>query len=298
MDNTPTPEAIARLIGARRTGGGWLGACPVCQPERRRDQAALSIGQGDGGRVLLRCFKSGCGYREIVAALGVECTPAASPTCCTRPAPANDPDDRTAAALRIWTEAVPVNGTPAETYLMARCGTLPAAGADVVRWHSRCPFTPGNRTGCLVSLARSVATGLPMAIQRTALTATGERQRDPWGKKLDKMGFGPTGGCAIMVSPDWAVETALAVAEGLETALAAFARWPHLPTWSLINSEGVKGLSVMPGVGLLRVYADADKAGRDAAETVSERWRKAGRTVEIFEPVRDGADFAELEASR
>ena len=57
-----------------RAGGVWSGsygtaACPVCQPEKRADQKALSIRQS-AGRLYMKCHKADCHIRDIKAALG------------------------------------------------------------------------------------------------------------------------------------------------------------------------------------------------------------------------------------
>lgn len=57
-------------------GGIWHGnygtlPCPVCQPEKRRDQIALSV-TDRGGRLLMTCHKSDCAYIDILHSLGVE----------------------------------------------------------------------------------------------------------------------------------------------------------------------------------------------------------------------------------
>ena len=57
-------------------GGMWHGnygtlPCPVCQPEKRRDQIALSV-TDRGGRLLMTCHKSNCEYVDILHSLGVE----------------------------------------------------------------------------------------------------------------------------------------------------------------------------------------------------------------------------------
>ena len=56
-------------------GGRWYrryGAapCPVCQPERRKGQDALTLAEGHAG-LLAHCKKSGCGFRDILAAGGI-----------------------------------------------------------------------------------------------------------------------------------------------------------------------------------------------------------------------------------
>jgi hypothetical protein len=61
---------LARLDSPKPTGRDrWRAACPVCGEHNR---STLSIGIGDSGAVLLKCFKSGCGPDDIAAALGLE----------------------------------------------------------------------------------------------------------------------------------------------------------------------------------------------------------------------------------
>lgn len=65
------PDPVVRVLdllkGVRKNGSGWLALCPA-HPDRR---PSLSIGRGDDGRALLRCF-SGCTFERITAALGLE----------------------------------------------------------------------------------------------------------------------------------------------------------------------------------------------------------------------------------
>ena len=64
----------ARTLTARLRGHwhGRYGAapCPVCQPERRRDQNALTLTDGRAG-LLAHCKKSHCTFADILAAASV-----------------------------------------------------------------------------------------------------------------------------------------------------------------------------------------------------------------------------------
>jgi len=96
-------------------------ACPVCQPDRQKGQNALTLADGDGGRLLLHCKKSGCAFGDIRAAAGIAPGDYA----------ALDPSEiaqrqvqeraeaakRGSQAHRLWQEAQPIGGTLAETYL-------------------------------------------------------------------------------------------------------------------------------------------------------------------------------------
>ena len=60
---------LSRLDDPRPTGRDrWRCACPVCGGKNR---STLSVGVGDTGAVLLKCWKSGCGPEEIAHAVGL-----------------------------------------------------------------------------------------------------------------------------------------------------------------------------------------------------------------------------------
>jgi hypothetical protein len=60
------PELLSRL-DAKRVGGGWQARCPAHDDRT----PSLSLGEGDDGRILLKCH-AGCAAGQIVAALGLE----------------------------------------------------------------------------------------------------------------------------------------------------------------------------------------------------------------------------------
>jgi hypothetical protein len=120
----PDARTLTGALGGRWHGRYGAAPCPVCQPERRRDQAALSIGDGDGGRLLLRCHKAGCAFADILTAAGIGRGEYRGPD----PAEvARREAERRAEAMkraeqarRLWREALPIEGTPAEAYLRGR----------------------------------------------------------------------------------------------------------------------------------------------------------------------------------
>ena len=61
---------ITNNLGGRWRNGRGQASCPVCQPERRRHQTALSI-SGSQGKILLHCFKRGCSFAEIANAISL-----------------------------------------------------------------------------------------------------------------------------------------------------------------------------------------------------------------------------------
>lgn len=56
-------------------GGRWYGRygnlpCPICQPDARPGQNALTLADGAKG-LLAHCKKTGCPFRDVLAALGI-----------------------------------------------------------------------------------------------------------------------------------------------------------------------------------------------------------------------------------
>lgn len=69
---SPIDTVLDRLSSYRlreNTPGRWRAVCPVCG---EKNASTLSIGEGDSGAVLLKCFKQGCTADAIARALGLE----------------------------------------------------------------------------------------------------------------------------------------------------------------------------------------------------------------------------------
>ena len=82
----------------------------------------------------------------------------------------------------------------------------------------------------------------------------------------------------------------IAIAEGIETALAYHALFPEVgPVWSLISAGGIQGFEPPPSVNKVIVAADFDGAGITAFERL--RKRLSGIRVEIHLPPEYGMDW-------
>jgi putative DNA primase/helicase len=81
-------------------------------------------------------------------------------------------------ALRLWAEALPVEGTPAAVYLTSRgCApTTRTSWPPDLRFHPACPFGTFNFP-TLIGLTLDVVTGEPAGIHRTALSDDGVSKR-------------------------------------------------------------------------------------------------------------------------
>ena len=57
-------ETIAKALGGRKAGGGWMARCPAHDDR----EPSLSIRDADDGKVLVRCH-AGCDQARVIAAL-------------------------------------------------------------------------------------------------------------------------------------------------------------------------------------------------------------------------------------
>ena len=124
-----TAETIAKTLGGRRVGTGWIARCPAHDDGK----PSLSVRNSQQGKVLVRCH-AGCEQARVITALRSRgLWEKDNRRRFTRPAPraaANDRPDRDDAkrsevALAIWQSATAADGTPVEAYLRQRGLHLP-----------------------------------------------------------------------------------------------------------------------------------------------------------------------------
>ena len=190
---------LAARMNLRRAGAGsWRGACPACGYP-----GTFSLRERDG-RTLWSC--ASCQDRDALTgavrdAAGGEWTP---------PAPHAPPQReglstarKTALAVAMWSEALPVEGTPAEAYLRAR-GVMEAwhrwamlPEGPQLRFHPRVrhPEVEGLRPA-LLALVRRATDGEAVAIHRTYLRPDGSAKA---ALEPAKASFGPIAGGVIML---------------------------------------------------------------------------------------------------
>jgi hypothetical protein len=301
-------DAIA-LVGGRF--GKIDVACPFCGPRRKnpinRKRKVLRVWRHDPSFATFHCARCG----EHGYARNDSITSKIDPEKRTRIAEAErqeaeDLNRRQRRALEIWNEAIPIAGTLAERYLIKRgidLDQLPNDMADVLRWHSRCPWKRGHAP-CLLALWTDVISGEPKAIHRTAIS--------PQPERIDRMSLGPTRGCVVIrLWPDGSVEQGLVLDEGIETTLAAATCIEHrgtllCPAWAAGCVGHMRCFPVLPGIEALTLLVDNDpldpKTGRhpgqDAAAECRQRWRAAGREATRLLPRIVDTDFADIIAGK
>ena len=292
-----TAETIARALGGRKAGAGWMARCPAHDDRR----PSLSVRDADSGKVLVHCF-AGCPQRDVVDALrrlgkwpDRERKAAVDGFDVARPVYFNRHEPRRDSALKIWDGARDPAGTPAIAYLDRRQIALPpGALGEVLRWHPACPFGAGHKLDSMVALVRDVGTDERLGIHRTAIGADGRKLSDCGAN--GRLALGPVGGGAVKLSPDEDIGLAVGIGEGIESTLSLrnLEGCTRLPVWALLTAGQVARFPVLAGIETLWVAVDHDRAGILAARQVSARWRDAGREVLLIAPKARGADLNDV----
>lgn len=192
-------------------------------------------------------------------------------------------------ACRIFAEARSIAaGDPVDLYLRGR-SLRPAAGAwpADLRYHRRLRHPSRVHLPAMVAIVRDVASR-PVAVARTWLTTDGSKANvHPVRATL-----GPSSGACVQLGD---VAPAIAVAEGIEDALAVALLIPGLRCWATLGASGMGRVSLPSEARRVLVVPDRDDVGARAGLELADRLRREGRSVEIRWP-RDEDAAADLQA--
>jgi len=258
----------------RRTSRGL---CPQC--DRGKRDTALATTHDERG-IVSYCHRCGFTSAQNVAPLRIV------PARATRPA---EPLEWSAKAETIWRRTQGLRGTLGETYLQHRGCALPSRDS-----HLRFLPPDGRHPPSLCAAVSDVRTGKPISLHFTRLAADGRGKANTARDKLLLADHRKRGGC-IRLWPNDAVTGGLALAEGIESALAG--AYVFTPIWAAIDAGNLAGFPVLAGIECLTIFADNDPAGLRAARECATRWRDAGREVRIRAPKLAGHDAADLVAA-
>lgn len=284
-NGSPTAIEIARALGARAVGDGWMARCPAHNDKT----PSLSITSAQNGKPLIFCH-AGCAQAEVISSLrrlGLWTGKrrwAIRPTSNVANGDAQADEQRSTSALAIWESAVAPESTPVETYLRHRQLRLPEG--DCLRCSPKLKHPSDDWFPAMVALVTNGATGEPTGVHRTYLAPDGSGKADVPNAKLM---LGPCRGGVVRLAK---ATTSLLVAEGIETCLSVMQQTGE-PGWAALSTSGLRALELPPAVRDVTVLADGDDAGEAAAQACASRWATEGRRVRIARPPR-GLDFNDL----
>jgi putative DNA primase/helicase len=200
---------------------------------------------------------------------------------------------------RLWTACRPITpGTVAAVYLERRGCAMPHLDGDL-RWHpDLLDRVSGYRGPALAALVTHAVTAEPLTLHRTWLAPDGSGKAPLEKPRLLLAKHSKSGG-VVRLWPDEEVTLGLAIAEGLESALAA-AR-VFVPIWSTLDASNMAAFPVLAGIEALTIFADHDapdrlgrQRGIEAAHECASRWTAAGREVWLDVPPTPGTDFNDV----
>lgn len=200
----------------------------------------------------------------------------------------------------IWAESRPlVPGDPATLYLkrrgMAGLWPLPQClrlHRGLTYWHD------GEKVGTFAAMVAPLVApdGRTVALHRTYLTNDGRKADVPQVKKLTGTAGQLTGACIPLHKP---VGGCIGIAEGIETALAAWAG-SGVPTVAAYSAGALAAWQWPRYVRRIVVFADADEAGRTASSGFRARVRAMSAEIrcDILTPTDEGLDWCDVWAAR
>ena len=290
-NRSPELEAIGSDI-VKRLGGTWKPGGAMCLCPAHADRApSLSVRVGDHA-LLFKCF-AGCDTRDVIhEILRLDENALHHVEKAAKASSAIGKDLwRRQRAQRVWDDARPLSGTPAELYLRRRrIAILPRA----LRFHPRTPLGQADavdfRPAMIAALhdGGSHPDGRFVAIQRTFFDRDDARRArdlsDP------RMMLGRPDRAAVMLAPATFV---LGLAEGIETALSAMILF-GIPVWATLGSDRLHQVAIPDYVRRVVLFPDNDIAGEIGAASAIEAYAMPERIIETEYPPMGFKDWNDV----
>jgi putative DNA primase/helicase len=314
---------IARNLGGQQQGHNWRCCCP------RDCGYALSLSDGDDGKLLLHCF-GGCKFDEILVALvehGLlyDADSMDGPVYAGNGSVPRRHDDatRTAHAIEIYNlghadERIGI-------YLLSRSITVTS---PVLRFSEQVPHRLGARLPAMLAPIVDVC-GSQTGTHATFLKANGSGKAD-LPKEFQRECRGAIKGGAIRLATHVSLAQTeggststrgparrraavrmgsngsshdpgreLIIGEGIETTLGAMEIFDR-PGWSAVYAGGLKTIEMPPAVQHIIIAADNDASGTGQRNAMAayKRWTGEGKSVRIVMPPGTDTDFNTLLMAR
>lgn len=267
MARLPLDAEIRAKNIVEKLGGIWRGSRGECLcPAHDDSSPSLSVRLGNTA-ILFHCF-AGCTPVEVMKAL--ERNKLHDRTAVEMP-DVKSKRDMGALAVRLWKASVPIVGTLAEEYLLARGLSPPYSKA--LRFNPATILGSGPTKRIMPAMIAAAENDMGVvAVQRTFLDPE-DVLRKPIPKP--KVSLGLIGTAAIRLAP---ATDELGLAEGIEDALSAI-EWFGTPTWALGGVERLAFVAIPERVRRVIVYADRGRAAERLLEKARDHLTANGREL-------------------
>jgi len=257
-------------------GGEWHGAYGLCRCPAHQDRtASLSVRVGDRA-LLFKCF-AGCTTSDILSALkSGQHKYGGRPSDVPRPV-----NDFSALAQHIWSKALPIRNSLAQTYLSSR-------GIAISDWPFRFdPRTQIKQRGeysyhpALVAAIRNESG--QVAIQRTLLSRDGMRKATTESPKR-MLGHNIGGAIRIGTTPT----TTLRLAEGLEDACSVIELERVDHCWAVCGIERYAQIAIPASVKHIIIYSQHGREAATAIDRARPHLTNNLRSLDVILPTPGG----------
>jgi len=165
-----------------------------------------------------------------------------------------------------------------------------AVGSSVLRGHWRCPYYDEN--GKLVGTFPAVIAPIigPDGSLQSAQRIYTSADLDPRKKTMPAVDT--IKGAAVR---PFEVDEEFGIAEGIETALAAYQLF-GIPVWAALCENGIKTFQPPPGTAGIHIFADNDAnyVGQEAAYSLARRLTRHAIAVEVHIPPEPDSDWLDV----
>ncbi len=277
------PQSLTLSSGGKWHGSYGVAPCPCCQPERRKEQAALSI-SCDEERLLLHCKKLGCDFRDIISGLGLSAGRYELDHEKLKEAQRKKYEQeayKLKQAREIWKASKPIDGTYGETYLRGRGITCPLPSS--LRWNDNLYHGPSCSRLC--GIVAKVSSG---GIHRTYFTKEGKRLT-----QHAKAMYGPCSGGGVALNKSDSPN--LVIGEGIETTLSLLSGLyeKEASYIATLSTSGMKAFNLPSAPARITIATDGDTAGQEAGHILAERASSLGWKVCTL-PAPQGKDWNDI----
>ena len=220
-----------------------------------------------------------------------------------------DPVQTEKARLKLqktWEEGVAIRRGDAADWYYLRRGIALADYPPVLRLHPGLEYWHEEK-GKMKSLGKFPAilaliqdvNGRALNIHRTYLTPSGEKAKVPCVKKTMTPVRPMAGGSIQLFKPG----ICLAIAEGIETALAVHHLTGGWAVWATASAPLMKSVRLPDYIETVRIFADLDEVdaehpgkltGQKAAEELGASLMASGKDVKIILPKSSAEDFNDI----